>query len=214
MKRSSRIPPSSRAEARVLGAARARACATSLETRRWRKRPASGPRRPDLAHVGDVEDAAALAHGQVLGARPPRTGPASPSRRRARAAPRRRRAPRRGRCASGWPSSPSRRRLEARRHSRGGGAGRQGSERDLGSQATQIPLGAARATPAVKVVPVKLIAESTGASGEALGGAVEPAPGGHVRPPRRRVRAARRQPARRSGPATAVGDPPAGRRAR
>ena len=39
----------------------------------------------DLAHVGDVEDAAGLADGEVLLAARPRTGPASPSRRTGRA---------------------------------------------------------------------------------------------------------------------------------
>ena len=41
--------------------------ATSLLTTCWRNDSASGPARADLAHVGDVEHAAALAHGLVLG---------------------------------------------------------------------------------------------------------------------------------------------------
>ena len=63
----------------------------------------AGPLGLDLAHVGDVEDAAGLADGEVLLAARPRTAPASPSRRTGRASRRRRRARRTARFSSAPP---------------------------------------------------------------------------------------------------------------
>ena len=104
MKRSSRTPPSSRH--------RTLYCAPPTLTTRdvvgeealeelGRLRPG----RLDLAHVGDVEDAGRLAHGEVLLAARPRTGPASPSRRTGRASRPRRRGGRRAGCGAGCSSS-------------------------------------------------------------------------------------------------------------
>ena len=87
------------AEHRVLGAADLELRETSLESSRWRSASASRPGGLDLAHVRDVEDAAARAHREVLRAHALVLNRHLPARERHQLRARRRRGPRRAGCA-------------------------------------------------------------------------------------------------------------------